>query len=309
MDRLKTMEVFVRVVEAGSLSKAAATLSAPRSSVTMAMNRLEKHLGVRLLQRTTRNLSLTADGEAYYAECRRILHDIDAVEASLRRDLKSLEGRLRVDMPVSIATSVVIPKLDLFRSRHPGIRIAIGANDRRLDLVQEGIDCVIRTGELADSALVGKRIGRFNWITCATPEYLSANAAPKTPADLEAHKLIGYFHGNGTAEKWTYMNRGKPETIQVDSEVSVNETSAYLSLGLGHHGIVRLADYIVQPFLDKGQLVELLAEYRPVSTPVSILYPTSRHLSPLVRAFVDWAATLFEPAVPGLVEKFDGQQE
>ncbi|MDS7595407.1 LysR substrate-binding domain-containing protein [Agrobacterium tumefaciens] len=293
MDRLKTMEIFVRVVEAGSLTKAGATLSSPRSSITMALNRLEEYLGVRLLQRTTRSISLTADGEVYYDQCRRILQEIDGVEASLRRVDAALDGKIRVDMPVSIATSVIIPALDDFRARYPDIKLKIGANDRRIDLIQEGVDCAIRTGPLADSALIGRRIGGFSWITCASPDYLSGKERPQTPEQLSVHSLIGYFHGDGGAEKWAYGDDSLSLTVPVESHLSVNETSSYLSLGVHGHGIVRLADYIVRPYLTDGRLVELLPDYRPPETPISILFPTARHLSPVVRAFVDWSSALF----------------
>ncbi|WP_208758255.1 LysR family transcriptional regulator [Rhizobium glycinendophyticum] len=287
------MEIFTRVVEGGSLAKAAATMSMPRSSVTMAINRLEEYLGVRLLQRTTRNISLTADGEAFYDHCCRILEDLESVESGLRRGATALQGRIRVDMPVSIATSVIIPALSDFRKRYPGIKLNVGANDRRVDLIQEGIDCAIRTGPLADSALISRRIGGFNWITCASPAYLEGRSVPGIPHDLASHELIGYFYGDGRGDKWTYFSDGTALTLPVQSQLSVNETSSYLALGLHGHGIVRLADYIVKPYLEDGRLVELLPRFRPPEMPISIIYPTSRHLSSVMRAFVDWSAGIF----------------
>ncbi|MBW9051090.1 LysR family transcriptional regulator [Rhizobium mesosinicum] len=294
MDRLKAMEVFVRVAETGSLSKAAQTLGVPRSSVTMTLQRLEKYLGVRLLQRTTRSLGLTEDGRAYYERCSQILSEVEATEQSLRHSLKAPKGRLRVDMPGSIATSVILPRIAEFRKEYPGIEIALGLNDRRVDLIQEGVDCVIRTGSLGDSSLIARKIGSYRWITCAAPAYLAKQGVPETPTDLTEHAVVGYFSGSPGQERWAYGIEGQLlETVPVKSEIAVNETSAYLRLGLDGLGIIRLADYIVEPHLKDGSLVEVLSQYATDEVPISVLYPTSRHLSPTVRLFVDWVSGLF----------------
>ena len=295
MDRLKAMEVYVRVVEAGSLSKAAQTMGVPRSSVTMTIQRLEKHLGVRLLQRTTRSLGLTEDGRAYYERCVQLLSDLEATEDSLRHNSRSPRGRLRIDMPGSIASSVILPRIRAFRERYPGIELAIGLNDRRVDLVQEGVDCVIRTGPLADSSLIARKLGSYRWVTCAAPSYVAEHGSPAKPSDLTRHLVVGYFSGSPGQERWSFGQDGEAqETVMISSEISVNETSAYLTLGLQGFGIIRLADYIVDPFIRDGSLIEIMPDRRSDQVPISLLYPTSRHLSPAVRLFVDWATEVFQ---------------
>jgi LysR family transcriptional regulator for bpeEF and oprC len=294
MDRFKAMEVFVRVVEARGLSKAAQTLSMTRSSVTMTIQKLERHLGVRLLSRSTRAFSLTTDGSAYYERCVVILAEVAATEANVGNGRERPAGRLRVDMSGAIANSVIIPALDGFRAAYPDIDIAIGINDRRMDLIQEGIDCAIRTGSLGDSRLIAKRLGSFNWITCGSRAYLDKRGIPETVADLQAHQSIGYFYaGSGHEETWTFGRSADRSEIDMTSSVSVNETSACLALALRDYGLIRLADFIVAPAIAEGRLVEVLAGLRPEPVPISVIYPTSRHLSPVVRVFVDWASTLF----------------
>jgi LysR family transcriptional regulator for bpeEF and oprC len=297
MDRFKAMEVFVRVVEAKGLSKAAQTLSMTRSSVTMTIQKLERHLGVRLLSRSTRAFSLTTDGSVYYDRCVAILAEVAASEASLKHELERPRGRLRVDMSAAVANSVIIPALDSFRERYPEIDIAIGLNDRRVDLIQEGIDCAIRTGHLGDSRLISKRIGSFNWITCASRDYLQSRGRPQTPTDMEAHDKIGYFYsGAGPGETWSFGRGADKIELEIYSAVAVNETSAYLALALKDYGLIRLADFIVRPLLETGHLEEVLEQFRPETVPISIIYPTTRHLSPVVRVFVDWASAQFRDA-------------
>lgn len=294
MDRLKAMEIFVRVVDAGGLAKAAQTLSIPRSSVTMTLQQLERYLGVRLVQRSTRQISLTADGTTYYRRCLNILAEVADTEASLRQELDNPRGRVRVDLPGAIATSMLLPDIGKFRERYPNIDLAIGLNDRRVDLIQEGVDLAIRIGVLGDSSFIAKRIGSFNWVTCAAPSYLGVRGRPESPENLVGHDVVGYFSAGGTPnEQWTFGRGDKTTDVTVTSSIAVNETSAYLTLGLQGHGLIRLANYIVDPYLQSGALVEVLPEFRPKSVPVSVIYPTSRHLSPAVRVFVDWVSSLF----------------
>ena len=294
LDRLRSMQVFVRVVETGVLRKAAETLSLPPSAVTSTLQKLEAYLEVKLLNRTTRSIALTADGAAYYERCRQILAEIEETEAALRNDGQKPRGKLRLDMPGSIGSDLVIPRLRDFTDLYPEIELAIGLSDRRVDLIQEGIDCVIRTGELQDSSLVSRRIGEYRWLTCAAPAYLERYGEPKDLTVLDRHRSVGYFSSRtGRVEPWGFDVDGEAHMIHVQNSISVNETSGYLALGLQGFGLIRLADYIVEPHLKSGRLREVLQEARPAPVPISILYPPTRHLAAPVRAFVDWASRLF----------------
>lgn len=195
MDRIQAMHVFTRVAEAGSFVRAAETLSLPSSTVTSTIKNLEKYLQVRLLNRTTRRVSLTPEGLQYLAQCREILSLIEHSESSLTDSVRRPQGRLRVDMPGGIAQFIVMPNLKDFYRLYPDIYLMIGVSDRQVDLVQEGVDCVIRTGELTDSTLVARPLARFRWVTCASPGYLRKFGVPETPEALSQHRAIHYFSG------------------------------------------------------------------------------------------------------------------
>ncbi|OWJ68878.1 LysR family transcriptional regulator [Inquilinus limosus] len=293
MDRLKAMETFVRVAEAGSLSRAAKALGLPRSSVTMTMQRLEHHLGVRLLHRSTRRLSLTEEGELYVERCRAILLDVRAAEDSLRPDGR-VSGRLRVDMPPAVGRSIVLPALGSFRERYPDVEMSIGMNDRLIDLVQEGVDCVIRTGALPDSSLMTRRVGSYRWVVCASLDYLERHGEPQDVAALAGHVLLGYSSAhNGRPDKWV-MNEGDvSHAIEPRGCLVVDETFALLDLAVGGFGLARLSDFIVADDTVSGRLREVLGRCRSDHVPISLLFPPSRQASPPVRAFIDWVTALF----------------
>lgn len=293
MDRLKAMETFVRVVETGSLSRAAKALGLPRSSVTMTMQRLEHHLGVRLLHRSTRRLSLTEEGGRYVERCRAILLDVRGAEDSLRPDGR-VSGRLRVDMPPAIGRSIILPALGSFRERYPDVDMSIGMSDRLIDLVQEGVDCVIRTGTLPDSSLMTRRVGSYRWVVCASPDYLARYGEPRAVAALAGHVLLGYSSAhNGRPDKWV-MNEGDvSHAIEPRGSLVVDETFALLDLAVGGFGLARLSDFIVADGMASGGLREVLGHCRSDHVPISVLYPPSRQASPPVRAFIDWVMALF----------------
>ncbi|PXX64535.1 MULTISPECIES: LysR family transcriptional regulator [unclassified Pseudomonas] len=293
MDRLQAMQVFVRVAEAGSFVHAAQTLSLPASTVTSSVKSLEKHLQVRLLNRTTRRVSLTSEGATYLAQCREILQLIEHTESNLLDSGKQPRGRLRVDMPGGIAHFIVMPNLKDFYQRYPDIYLMIGVNDRQVDLIQEGVDCVIRTGELLDSTLVARPLGRFRWVTCASATYLQENGIPQTPYDVAHHKAIHYFSGNARrAAEMTFCKEGERITVPVQGGAAVNETGLYIKLCLEGFGLVQLAENVISDHLREGRLIEVLKDWRPASVPVTLLYPHQRFLSPAVRAFADWMAEI-----------------
>lgn len=300
MDRFHAMKVFTRVVETGNFSRAANALDMPRPSVSVVIQQLEAHLKVRLLQRTTRRLNLTADGAAYYENCVRILADIEATESALSDALRGPRGKLRVDIPGALGRSILLPKLFEFHERYPDVELMIGFSDRPVDLIQDGVDCVIRVGELQDSTLVARRIGIYESVTVASPAYLKREGVPHTIDDLAAHTAVQYF--------WTRTGRTMDLSFNVDGEVllvkmngnvAVNDADAYLAGALKGTGIIQPMRMLAEPYLESGELIEVLPQWRPASMPISAVYPHNRHLSPQVRAFVEWVAELFE-AWPGL---------
>ncbi len=295
MDRLQAMQVFTRVVDTNSFTKAAETLGLPRASVTTIIQNLEAFLGVRLMHRTTRRLSLTPDGAAYYERCVRILADVEETEASFQTNNRKPHGKLRVDMPGSLGRLLVIPSLCEFHQRYPDIDLQLGLTDRPVDLLQEGVDCVIRVGALQDSSLVARRIGLFEGVTVASPAYFERYGEPKTIEDLDQHKAVMYFsHRTGRTFDWTFLIDGKEVEVKVNGIVSVNDADAYVTCGIEGFGLIQPPLFMVLPHLRAGTLKEVLPGYKPLPMPISIVYPHSRHLSPKVRVFVDWIAEVFD---------------
>lgn len=294
MDRVQAMQVFLRVVESGSFIRAAETLGLPASSVTGIIKRLEKHLRARLLNRSTRNLSLTPEGERYFHRCREILDLIDDTESSLHGSAEHPQGRVRVDMPGGIAHAVILSHLAQFQAQYPDIYLMIGINDRQVDLIQDGVDCVIRTGRLHDSTLVARRLGELRWITCATPSYLNQQGTPESLEDLQRHRAVHYFSSTTRRKgELHFVDAGDKVAVPVAGTVAVNETGLYIKLGLAGGGLMQLAEILVANHLRSGDLVEVLANMRPEPVPVSLIYPHHRFFSPAMHAFADWAAELF----------------
>ncbi|HHB1425721.1 TPA: LysR family transcriptional regulator [Serratia odorifera] len=300
MDRIQAMQIFTRVAEAGSFVRAAETLSLPPSTVTSTIKGLEKYLQVRLLNRTTRRVSLTPEGLQYLAQCREILFLIDHAEASLTDSVKRPQGRLRVDMPGGIAHFIVMPNLKDFFRRYPDIYLMVGVNDRQVDLIQEGVDCVIRVGELNNSTLVARPLGRFRWVTCASPDYLREYGIPQSPEELSRHRAIHYFSGQAKrANEMRFARGAETRSIPMNGGTAVNETGLYIKMCLDGFGLVQLAESVVSEYLQAGKLIEVLADWQPPSIPVNLLYPHQRFLSPAVRVFADWVAGLIHNASPG----------
>ncbi|MDR5762599.1 LysR family transcriptional regulator [Caballeronia sp. LZ035] len=295
MDRLQAMQVFTRVVDTNSFSRAADTLNLPRASVTTIIQNLEAHLNVRLLQRTTRRLNLTPDGAAYYERCVRILADIEEAEGSFSNNGKGPHGKLRVDMPGAIGRLIVMPQLCDFHTRYPDIELMMGFGDKPVDLIQEGVDCVIRVGTLQDSSLVARRIGVFQGVTVAAPQYLERHGTPRTIDDLQDHTAVNYFSSRtGRVMDMDFVVDDKTVEVKMRGMIAVNDAEAYLSCGLKGVGIIQVPRFMALPHLRAGELIEVLPQWNPLPMPISAVYPHNRHLSPKVRVFVDWAAELFE---------------
>ena len=293
MDRFEAMRIFTKVVETKSFTRAAGMLDIPRASVSVTIQQLEALLKVRLLQRTTRSVSLTPDGATYYENCMRVLADLEAIESSLSGTGGAPQGRLRVDMPGALGRMVIMPKLREFHARYPGIELMVGLGDKPVDLIQEGVDCVIRIGFLQDSGLVARRVGMRQSVTVASPEYLERYGIPDSIADLERHIAVNYFWGNGRMMDFTFDVGGLHTKVKMTGHIAVNDAVAYLESALGGMGIIQAAQFLAAPYLQSGALVELLPQLKPVPMPISVVYPHSRHLSRVMRVFVDWIAALF----------------
>lgn len=294
MDKLQAMQIFTRVVETNSFSRAADAVHLPRASVTRIIQELEAHLKVRLLNRTTRSLSLTEQGGVYYERCVKVLADIDAAEEDLSAAFHTPRGKIRVDMPGFIGKHIVLPALHLFRKRYPDIELVVGISDRYVDLVQEGVDCAIRVGELHDSTLVARRIGTSPLVATASPAYFERQRRPLTIPDLAGHHLVGFVSSRtGRILNLVFREDGKDVQVKPSMSLSTNDGDAYLQCALLGLGIVQIPKALAQPHLDRGELIEILRDRRPASPPISLLYPQNRHLSPQVRAFVDWTVAHF----------------
>lgn len=294
MDRFQAMQVFTRVVDANSFTGAADLLGLPRATVTTIIQNLEALLQVRLLNRTTRRLSLTPDGAAYYEHCARILGEIEETESSFREVARGPKGRLRIDVPAPIGRLILIPRLCEFHARYPEVELHIGMGDRAVDLVREAVDCVIRVGELQDSTLVARRIGTLQMITCATPDYLERYGVPSGIDELAQHVAVQYFSSRtGRNFDWDFIVDGQTRAVTMRGNVSVNDSEAYVTCGLQGFGLIQPARFMVLPHLQSGALVEVLPDLSPAPMPMWVAYMQNRHLSAKVRAFVDWVSELF----------------
>lgn len=292
MDRFNAMRVFTRIVELGGFAKAADSLQLPRASVTILIKQLEAHLGVQLLQRTTRQISLTLDGAAYYPRCVRLLADLEETEAVFSAARHNPKGLLRVDMPAGIGRLIVIPALPQFTVRYPLIEVEIGLNDRPVDLIREGVDCVLRGGSSLDDSLVARPLVMLDQVTCASPDYLQRKGTPRCLADLPAHQMVEYVASSGKRFGLEFVVDGQVQPINLPKQVSVNSADGYLAACEAGYGLVQTPYYHVARQLKEGRLIEVLREVPPPGMPLTALYPPHRQLSRRVRVFVDWMVEL-----------------
>lgn len=295
MDQLSAMRAFVRVVEAGTFSRAADLLDMPKPTVTKQIQQLEAHLRAKLLNRTTRRVTVTMDGAAYYERALRILSEIDELDAGMALSQARPSGRLRVDSSTVLASSVIIPALPEFHARYPEIRLDLGLSDRPSDLLGENIDCAVRAGEITDQSLIARRIGEIYLVTVATPDYLARHGTPLHPGDIEkGHRVIGYrYAGTSRIMPLTYRDGQQIIEVKAESVVSLDEGSGYIAAGLAGLGILQAPSFMVQDHVAAGRFVPLLTDWCAAPKPLHIVYPPNRHLSNKVRVFVDWLAELF----------------
>jgi LysR family transcriptional regulator for bpeEF and oprC len=308
MNKLLAMEVFVQVVDAGGFTRAAEHMQLPKATVSTLVQSLELTLAVKLLHRTTRQVSVTSDGAAYYERCLRILSDVREAEESLSRNRASPSGRLRVDVATGVANDIIIPALPDFFARYPDITLELGCGDRPVDLIEEGVDCAIRGGALPDSSLIARRIGVLHFVTCASKGYLAKHGRPLHPNDLHQHRCINYFSSKtGKIYDWDFARGDEEIQIALPSCLAVNDSTAYITAGLAGLGLMQMPSYTIGAYLASGELEVLLADWHSAPLPVNVVYPQNRHLSAKVRVFVEWVADLFM-AHPGVQIKASARQ-
>lgn len=289
MDRLLAMQVFIRVVDSNSFTRASETLNIPRASVTNIIQNLELYLKVRLLQRTTRRLNLTEDGRMYYDRCVRVLAEIDEIEGSFSSVGSIPRGKLRIDTSAPVGKLIIAPVLDEFRARYPEIDLTLGISDRRIDLIEEGVDCAVRVGALVDSNLVARKLSDFHFVTVATPAYLQKYGVPISLADLKAHMAVKYLSPRTQRPlELSFMVNGEQTEVKVRNSLIVNDSEAQLAVGLKGLGLLQIARMLALPHLNAGELVEVLPQWKPASLQHSIVYPQNRYQSLPLRVFVDW---------------------
>lgn len=295
MDYFLAVQAFNRIVETGSFVKAAAQLDVHPNVVTKLVQTLEAHLRVKLLNRSTRRVTLTSEGSIYYERMSRLLDQWIEVESEMVVAQSNPHGLIRVDMGTTIATHLVIPALPDFNRRYPNIQIEIGASDRTADLAGESIDCVIRGGDLKDSSLIARRLGSLDFVTCATPSYLAAHGALSHPAQLESgHTVVRYFFPtSGKHNQIEFVREDEHVCVQGNYIVAVNDSNGYLAAGLAGLGVIHTLRFMVQPHIDVGALIPLLEDWSARANTLSVVYMPNRHLSVRVRAFVEWLVELF----------------
>lgn len=295
MDRLKAMSTFVRIVEAGSLSGAAVASGQSNAAVVRSLAALERHLGVRLLNRNTRRLALTHEGEEYLAWCRRMLAEFDEVEQRFEARRETPGGLLRLTAPVEFGQRHVAPLVNAFLQAHPAMRVELLLLDRVVDLLEEGLDLAVRIGELPDSAMVALPLGRTRLVLCASPDYLRDAPAIEQPSDLREHSCIGFAP---LGRQWLFRESGRVVAEAVRPRLACNQVQAARSACLQGLGITRLLHYQLADALADGRLLRLLPDREPADVPIQMVYPNLRLLSPRVRLFIDWAAPRLAATIP-----------
>jgi LysR family transcriptional regulator for bpeEF and oprC len=292
MDKLTAIRVFTRVAERGSFAKAAEELDISRAAASAHVAQLEKHLGARLLNRTTRKVSLTAEGSDYLQRTRRILEELADAEETLRGTRSKPEGRLRVDVPVSFGRYLLLPALPEFARRYPAIELDVRLNDRVVDLVAERVDVALRVGGIRQSGLVARRVVQVNMVTCASPAYLADHGEPKTPDDLRAHRLLGLTQPGGGSPEWNFPPPYAPKRLKLHFSMQFNAAEAPTIAAAAGLGIAHPADLMAAEYIARGELKLILRDYVVPGPPISLVYPSSGHQSAKVRVFSDFAADL-----------------
>ncbi|MYM65900.1 LysR family transcriptional regulator [Pseudoduganella sp. FT55W] len=292
MDRFDTLLAFVRVVEAGSFTKAAQTLHMSKTTVSQLVQQLEARLQVKLLTRTTRQVKVTAEGAAYYDRVVRVLGDLEDADTDLAGELAAPRGRLRIDVPTPFARFILMPALPDFHQRYPAIQIDMGVSDRNIDVIGENVDCVVRGGEITALSLVAKHIGNLQLGLYAAPDYLCRAGTPQHPIDIESeeHRIVGFLRSSSGTVSAAKMHRDGEEPIQINGRyvVAADDGNAYLAAGLAGMGILWLPRYMAEPHAARGELTPLLEDWSIDPMPMYLAYPQNRHISAKLRVFMAW---------------------
>lgn len=285
---IEYLNIFIQVVEQGSFSKAADVLQIHRPTVSKAIQQIEHDLGVKLIHRTTRKLNITAEGDEFYHHARHVLAEVNDMMASFSPTLPP-RGRLRLDVPLALAHAILIPNLKHFQSLYPDIDVVLVSSDKKTDLIAEGVDCLVRLGELQNSSFISRRLGDIRMVTCAAPSYLQQHGRPETLADLGQHRAINFFseHSRDVME-WKFIKDGDVVSLRPAGNMLVDNSDILLSCGLAGLGIIQATFDALAPHIASGALEEVLPQYPSVSKPVSVMYPDRRYLAPKVRVFIDW---------------------
>ena len=292
MDQLLAMKVFARVAERGSFGQAADELDISRPAASMHVAALEKHLGARLLNRTTRRVSLTAEGTEFLRRTRRILEELRDAEETLRDTRSRPQGKLRVDVPVAFGRYLLLPALPEFTRRYPLIELDLRLNDQVVDLVAERVDVALRVGPIRQAGLVARRVAQMNVVTCAAPSYLQDNGEPATPEDLRQHKLVGLTSGSGAPPEWSFPSPYTPKRLGLKFSMLFNAAEAPIIAAAAGLGITHTADLLVAEYVARGELKLILEDYVVPGAPISLVYPSAGHQLAKVRVFSDFAADL-----------------
>ena len=300
MDTLESYRIFATVAELGSFTRAAERLGLPKTSVSLAIRRLEASLGTQLLHRTTRRVQLTHDGIAFHERCRDLLDNADELHGMFRTEPRDLRGRIRVDMSSTLAAEYVIPRLGEFLERHPQVEIEIGGAERRVDVAGEGYDCVLRTGAILDDTLVARPLGLLRVINCASPAYLRRHGTPRRIEDLANHRLVHFVGAFGQRSPgWEYPVPGGYATLPMPGAVTVNNAAAYTAAAVAGLGLIQIPTLGLHRLIASGQLVEVLADFPAEPMPLTLLYPRRRHQPLRTRMFMDWIAEVLAPLLDG----------
>lgn len=292
MSPFDRMHIFVRVAELASFTQAAEALGIPKASASTAVQQLETQLGTRLLHRTTRRVQLTQDGQAYYERCKDLLADVDELQSMFQQaDGAGLRGRVRIDMSTGMARNVVVPRLPELLARHPGLEVELSSTERRVDVVREGFDCVLRTGAVVDSSLVARPLGLVRLVNCASPAYLRAHGTPRSLADLPGHRLVHFVNTLGARSAgFEAVVDGALVLTPMQGALTVNNAEAYMAGCLAGLGLIQVPHLGVVDLLARGDLVEVLPQLAAPPMPLTLMYANRRNLPRRVRTVMDWLA-------------------
>lgn len=295
MDKFNDINIFVRSAQTRSFSVAAQHLGMSPSAVSKAVMRLEESLGIRLMNRTTRKITLTDDGAAFYERCRQILGELEEAELELKRAQSTPTGTLRIDLTTELGQLHIIPALPQFMERYPDLKLNISLSNRMADVIEEGIDAVVRIGVGPDSSLIMHGLGTASFIVCAAPNYLKRYGIPQTLEDLKHHNCISFVSPwTGRVFDWQFQDNGQQISIPVEGNLCLNNGKSLLDVALAGVGIVQVYNYIVGEAIAQGKLKPVLENYVAPGSPISVVYPQKRHLSAKIRAFIDFISELMK---------------